>query len=133
MARIGGDEFLAIIEDCSGDEAAKAVAESLISALHDPILIEGQTLSISGSIGIAMYPANAKNAALAQAPGRSSHVSRQESGRQRDLFLVVGAGCDRESRADFVGFRLKPLINSFRLYPGSPARRTAAPRPASVA
>ncbi len=64
VARIGGDEFLAIIEDCSGDEAAKAVAESLISALQDPVLIEGQTLSISGSIGIAMYPANAKNAAL---------------------------------------------------------------------
>jgi diguanylate cyclase (GGDEF)-like protein len=64
VARIGGDEFLAIIEDCSGDEAAKAVAESLISALQDPIQIDGQTLSISGSIGIAMYPANAKNVAL---------------------------------------------------------------------
>lgn len=64
VARIGGDEFLAIVEDCSGDEAAKAVAESLIAALQDPILIEGQTLAISGSIGIAMYPADAKNVAL---------------------------------------------------------------------
>jgi diguanylate cyclase (GGDEF)-like protein len=64
MARIGGDEFLAIVEDCSGDEAVKAVAESLIAALRDPVVIEGQTLSISGSVGIAMYPANGKNAAL---------------------------------------------------------------------
>lgn len=64
VARIGGDEFLAIVEDCSGDEAAKAVAESLIAAMQDPILIEGQTLAISGSIGIAMYPADGKNAAM---------------------------------------------------------------------
>jgi len=62
LARVGGDEFLAIIEDCSGDSAAQSVAESLIAALQEPATLEGKTVSISGSIGIAMYPVDGKNA-----------------------------------------------------------------------
>jgi diguanylate cyclase (GGDEF)-like protein len=62
LARIGGDEFLAVIEECSGAEAAQAVADSLISALQEPVAIDDTTVSISGSIGIAMYPADGDQA-----------------------------------------------------------------------
>jgi diguanylate cyclase (GGDEF)-like protein len=62
LARIGGDEFLAVIEECSGSAAAQAVAESLISALQEPVAIDETTVSISGSIGIAMYPADGNDA-----------------------------------------------------------------------
>ncbi len=63
LARIGGDEFLAIIEDCSGNSAAQSVAETLIAALEEQVALEGRTVSISGSIGVAMYPADGNNAA----------------------------------------------------------------------
>ena len=87
VARIGGDEFLAIIEDCSGEAAAQAVAESLIAALQDPILIEGQTLSISGSIGIAMYPADGKNAALLKRNADQAMYRAKSQGGSRICFL----------------------------------------------
>jgi len=86
VARIGGDEFLAIIEDCSGDPAAQAVAESLIAALQDPVLIEGQTLSISGSIGIAMYPADGKNAALLKRNADQAMYFAKSQGGSRICF-----------------------------------------------
>lgn len=86
VARIGGDEFLAIIEDCSGDAAAQAVGESLIAALQDPILIEGQTLSISGSIGIAMYPADGKNAALLKRNADQAMYRAKSQGGSRICF-----------------------------------------------
>jgi diguanylate cyclase (GGDEF)-like protein len=83
VARIGGDEFLAIIEDCSGDSAAQSVAESLIAALQDPVLIEGQTLAISGSIGIAMYPADGKNAAsLKRNADQAMYHAKSQGGSQ---------------------------------------------------
>jgi diguanylate cyclase (GGDEF)-like protein len=62
LARMGGDEFLAIIEDCAGDSAARSVAESLIASLKDPMMLEGCQLTLSASIGIAMYPADGQNA-----------------------------------------------------------------------
>lgn len=62
LARIGGDEFLAIIEDCSSDAAAQAVADSLISSLYGTQSAEGARLTLSASVGIAMFPADGKNA-----------------------------------------------------------------------
>ncbi len=62
LARMGGDEFLVLIEDCAGQSAARAVAQSLISALQEPFLLDGRQLWISASIGVALYPANGKNA-----------------------------------------------------------------------
>jgi diguanylate cyclase (GGDEF)-like protein len=63
LARMGGDEFLVLIENCAGPSAAQAVAQSLISSLQEPFLLDGRQLCISASIGVALYPANGKNAA----------------------------------------------------------------------
>jgi diguanylate cyclase (GGDEF)-like protein len=62
LARIGGDEFLAIIEDCANDSAAQSVANSLIAALQEPVTVEERMLTLSASIGIAVYPRDGKNA-----------------------------------------------------------------------
>jgi diguanylate cyclase (GGDEF)-like protein len=63
LARMGGDEFLVLIEDCAGPSAAQAVAQSLISALQEPFLLDKRQLRVSASIGIALYPANGMDAA----------------------------------------------------------------------
>ena len=63
LARMGGDEFLVLIEECAGASASRSVAQSLISALQEPFLLHGRQLRISASIGIALYPGNGKNAA----------------------------------------------------------------------
>ena len=89
VARIGGDEFLAIIEDCSGDAAAQSVAESLIAALQDPVVIEGQTLAIFGSIGIAMYPADGKNAASLKRNADQAMYRAKSQGGSRICFWAT--------------------------------------------
>lgn len=63
LARMGGDEFLVLIEDCAGEAAARSVAQSLITSLQEPFLLSGRQVSLSGSIGIATYPADGRNAA----------------------------------------------------------------------
>jgi diguanylate cyclase (GGDEF)-like protein len=55
VGRLGGDEF-AIILPGSSLESAELVAGKIIKALETPITLEGNTLSISGSLGIATYP-----------------------------------------------------------------------------
>jgi diguanylate cyclase (GGDEF)-like protein len=61
LARVGGDEFFAIVEECTSDSAALSVCESLISALQQPITLDGKAVSISGSIGVAIYPTDGRN------------------------------------------------------------------------
>jgi diguanylate cyclase (GGDEF)-like protein len=61
VARIGGDEFTFILNNIGAEENAAAVAQKIIAALSAPVDIKGQACQIGGSIGIAIYPDDAKN------------------------------------------------------------------------
>lgn len=55
IARLGGDEFIFLLYDIDATGAGM-VAQKLLDVLEQPFRVEGNDLSISGSIGIAMYP-----------------------------------------------------------------------------
>jgi diguanylate cyclase (GGDEF)-like protein len=56
LARMGGDEFMVLVEGTSTREAAEGVAVDLLAVLAQPMKIEELELGISASIGIALYP-----------------------------------------------------------------------------
>jgi diguanylate cyclase (GGDEF)-like protein len=56
VARLGGDEFVIMIEDFSGPRDAIAVAQKILTGLGRPLVLEGQELLPSASIGIAIAP-----------------------------------------------------------------------------
>jgi diguanylate cyclase (GGDEF)-like protein len=53
-ARLGGDEFAIFFDDLSGAERAGVVARRLQEALAEPVLLDGQKIVISASIGVAL-------------------------------------------------------------------------------
>lgn len=55
VCRIGGDEFVALIENCDADGATHA-ASHIIQRLSEPYGIDIHTLNIGVSVGIAIYP-----------------------------------------------------------------------------
>jgi diguanylate cyclase len=68
LARLGGDEFIIIATDLPGDEPLKAVADSSVAritgALRKPVSLNGSSLTVSGSIGVAVYPDDAADEIL---------------------------------------------------------------------
>lgn len=56
VARVGGDEFAVILEAVSDIEDATAVAVKISESIGEPFSIDGRTLIIGASTGIAMYP-----------------------------------------------------------------------------
>jgi diguanylate cyclase (GGDEF)-like protein len=56
VARMGGDEFLLILPDMNKPQDAFLTAERILSALSSPYLLEGYEVSITTSIGIAVFP-----------------------------------------------------------------------------
>ena len=52
-ARLGGDEFAVLLEDAPDTQAVIEVAERILDALHEPIVIEGREVYARASIGIA--------------------------------------------------------------------------------
>jgi diguanylate cyclase (GGDEF)-like protein len=58
VARLGGDEFTIIIDDLDDAELAALVARKMLNVLNAPFQVQGQTLSLGASIGIALFPDN---------------------------------------------------------------------------
>lgn len=61
VARIGGDEFIFILDGINSVQDSVVVAEKVINALSTPISLQGKKYSIGGSIGIAIYPDDAED------------------------------------------------------------------------
>ena len=56
VARIGGDEFIVIMSRLPNISIAERIANNLIEQISQPILIQQQEMSVSASLGIALYP-----------------------------------------------------------------------------
>jgi len=61
VARIGGDEFSALLVRAPSQEDASIVASRMVRALDAPIVVGGQPCQIGISVGIALYPVNGKD------------------------------------------------------------------------
>ncbi len=61
LARHGGDEFIVVLADLSGDPvtAAENVGSKLLRALREPFVVGGARLRTRASIGVSLYPDDA--------------------------------------------------------------------------
>jgi diguanylate cyclase (GGDEF)-like protein len=61
LARVGGDDFALLWNGLKSREEAAALGERLLSILGRPFTIEGRTLTVGASIGIALYPRDGRD------------------------------------------------------------------------
>ncbi|WP_200171348.1 sensor domain-containing diguanylate cyclase [Ectothiorhodospira shaposhnikovii] len=61
VARIGGDEFIVMLPEIRQMEHALIVAENIRQSLQEPFCFDGLELSVSTSIGIAIYPEHGRD------------------------------------------------------------------------
>ena len=56
LYRLGGDEFAVLMKDVHEVAAVEVAAARLLRELRAPFQVDGMTLSIGGSVGVALYP-----------------------------------------------------------------------------
>jgi diguanylate cyclase (GGDEF)-like protein len=61
VARIGGDEFVVLLEDLETADGARRVGQRIRNAFATPIVIDGKELQTTPSVGIALFPDDAAN------------------------------------------------------------------------
>ncbi len=60
VARVGGDEFLILLENVNDESEIKSLAGKIINTLSQRIDIEGDTVQLGASIGISVFPEKGK-------------------------------------------------------------------------
>lgn len=83
VARMGGDEFTAILPQIDSPEDAYRVVRTIIEKLAQPFDLNGNMVTISASIGLAIYPKDAmEGKELLQSADKAMYDAKRE-GRNR--------------------------------------------------
>ena len=86
FARLGGDEFAGLLVGVDSIEAAVAVAEKVCASIREPVLIDGQMVSVGVSVGIALVrDPNLDARALMCWADQAMYRAKRE-GRDYDVF-----------------------------------------------
>ena len=82
VARLGGDEFAVLLPQVQSVADAIAAAEKITAALDAPFTLDGLSLEVDGSVGVAVYPDHADDPAqllqradVAMYAAKTGHVS----------------------------------------------------------
>jgi diguanylate cyclase (GGDEF)-like protein/PAS domain S-box-containing protein len=95
VARVGGDEFVALLPGCRDAEAARTVADGLRARLSPPFTLPDGLFRLDASVGIACFPADGSDsdALLAHADRAMYAAKRQRPQRgDADPTRDIGAG-----------------------------------------
>jgi diguanylate cyclase (GGDEF)-like protein len=83
LARVGGDEFVAVLPGTFNPAQVKLVTGRLLAALQSPFEVEGHTVYLGASIGVSIYPEHAEDEVrlLALADGAMGRSKETGGGR----------------------------------------------------
>ena len=87
LARVGGDEFVAVLVDLDCPEDAEPVLERLLQAAADPVTLGKAVIQVSASMGIAVYPRDGTHADLLLRRADQSMYQAKQAGRNRYAFF----------------------------------------------
>lgn len=87
LARIGGDEFVAVLVDLQQPDDAQPVLERLLQAAADPVSVGEARIQVSASMGIAVYPRDGSHTDLLLRRADQSMYLAKQAGRNRFQFF----------------------------------------------
>ena len=96
LARLGGDEFVVLLTSIVDQEGAATAARRILDLFGQPVVIDGRLLHAAASIGIALYPDDARDAegllkcadtAMYEAKGEGKRNFRFYSSEMNDRVL----------------------------------------------
>jgi diguanylate cyclase (GGDEF)-like protein len=112
LARVGGDEFVFLLDTPAGLEEAVEGGASLLHAMAAPFSVDGHELLLSASVGISLYPEHGQDLETLQERADQAMYSAKSQGRNRCVVFSTELA-KHENMLKEVGRDLyKALINN---------------------
>jgi diguanylate cyclase (GGDEF)-like protein/PAS domain S-box-containing protein len=117
VARTGGDEFVLVLTERAGEGEAADTVHGVLEALAHPLLLSGQELVLTGSAGVAAYPADGADAATLIQHAEVAMYRAKELGRNTVQFYMPTMNDRARERLALEGaLRSALLQDEFELY-----------------
>ena len=88
VARTGGDEFILVLWHIGEHNYADRVARKVIDALSKPFDVEGHSVSVTASAGVAIYPVHGED--VASLTKRADGALYEAKGAGKNLHRIAG-------------------------------------------
>ncbi|BAV32567.1 diguanylate cyclase [Sulfuricaulis limicola] len=95
VARFGGDEFVILLDDVASEDDVAGVAQKVLQALTPPFQVDGQTLYVTASIGVSLFPNDGEDASTLLRNADIAMYRAKEMGKNTYQFYSA----DMSSRA----------------------------------
>ncbi|MET0517928.1 MAG: EAL domain-containing protein [Burkholderiaceae bacterium] len=96
VARLGEDQFVVLLEGAAERADAQRVVEQLLGLLTVPFALEGAELFVHVSIGVALFPRDARDGAgLLRAADSAMHRAKSRAGASSVFFNAAMDGVSR--------------------------------------
>ncbi|CAN5486735.1 hypothetical protein BH11PSE11_BH11PSE11_29850 [soil metagenome] len=103
IGRLGGDEYLIVLRDMSDPAQIERVLKDIMMQLSDPIFIDARELSISASVGIAVYPDDGSDFPSIYKKADTAMYQAKEAGRDTYRFFGPMMNVDSIERLEMRG------------------------------
>jgi diguanylate cyclase (GGDEF)-like protein/PAS domain S-box-containing protein len=89
VARLGGDEFVVLLDGSADGPDLVTVAHKMLSAIGEPLTIQGCSFLVTCSIGIGRYPADGEDAATLLKHADAAMYLAKEKGKNNVQFYTA--------------------------------------------
>ena len=98
LARLGGDDFVLLWQGLKSRDEAASLALRLLAILGRPFTVEGRTLAVSASIGIARYPDDGRDFTELLKHADAAMYAAKDAGRGTFRFYEPSLGAQSAER-----------------------------------
>lgn len=117
LARIGGDEFIAVIVDLESIEESKPVLERLLKAASEAVTLDDAVMQVSASIGVTLYPQDGVEAdQLMRHADQAMYLAKQAGKNRYHLFDTEHNNAIKIQRAELDDIRSALEQSEFLLH-----------------
>jgi diguanylate cyclase (GGDEF)-like protein/PAS domain S-box-containing protein len=117
VARLGGDEFVLVLYDQANEDITYHATQRILSSISEPMVVAGREMTVTCSIGFAVYPQDGKDAETLIKNADTAMYRAKELGRNNFQFYTEELHSRINERlAMETGLRRALERNEFELY-----------------
>lgn len=123
VTRVGGDEFVVVLHDVAAQPAAVEVAERVVLALREPVVVDGHELVVCGSVGVSTPGSGARDSHTMLADADTAMYRAKQAGgnrvvvfsppmrRARERHMQTDTALRAALRADSLQLSYQPIVD----------------------
>ncbi|MAJ61055.1 MAG: hypothetical protein CBC48_14495 [bacterium TMED88] len=112
LARIGGDEFVIILQRLGPKNSAKSLAAKIANAMMQPFVLDEREYRITTSVGIAIAPEDGSDSEMLMRHADTAMYHAKSGGANRHAFFSDSLNHKAQQRFDIENGLLEALANN---------------------